>query len=157
MSAYKSFDQMIEAAKAAISESSQESSVYIGCDSARKKKNGKFFATYATVVILHRDSKHGAQMFSYVETQQDYSAKGEIKQRLMNEVNFAVAAGLAICDVVEDRPFEIHLDINKDPRHKSNVAMKEACGWVLGTFGIEATLKPDGFAATHAADHLVRH
>jgi predicted RNase H-related nuclease YkuK (DUF458 family) len=40
--------------------------------------------------------------------------------------------------------------------YKSNVAVKEALGYVKGTLGIDAKIKPDSFAATHAADHVVR-
>jgi predicted RNase H-related nuclease YkuK (DUF458 family) len=149
---YKTFDEMVAAAKVAIAESSQESGVYIGCDSVRRKKAGKFIATYATVIIVHRDSKHGGQMFAHLESQPDYSS---MKVRLMNEVGYAVKAGFAIADLIESRPFEIHLDLNPNPLHKSNVAVKEATGYVLGCFDMKPILKPDGFAATYAADRLV--
>lgn len=75
----------------------------------------------------------------------------------MNEVGYAVKAGIALADVIENRPFEIHLDLNPDPKHKSNCAVKEATGYVLGCFEMRPILKPDGFAATYAADRLVRH
>jgi predicted RNase H-related nuclease YkuK (DUF458 family) len=52
---------------------------------------------------------------------------------------------------------EVHLDINPNPKHKSSIAVKEALGWVKGSLGIDAKIKPDSFAATHAADHVVRH
>jgi predicted RNase H-related nuclease YkuK (DUF458 family) len=52
---------------------------------------------------------------------------------------------------------EVHLDINPDPKHKSNVAVKEALGWVKGSLNLDAKIKPASFAATHAADHAVRH
>jgi predicted RNase H-related nuclease YkuK (DUF458 family) len=58
---------------------------------------------------------------------------------------------------VGDRHFEVHIDINPNPRYKSNVAVKEALGYVKGNLGIDAKIKPDAFAAMHAADHLVRH
>lgn len=146
-------EEMIAAAKEAIRASSPESGVYIGCDSIRRKKRGRFVATYATVVIVHRDSKHGGQIFSFVETQQDY---GSMKARLMNEVGYAVQVGWEVADEVGERPFQIHLDLNPNPNHKSNVAVKEASGYVLGTFGFPPMLKPEAFAATYAADELAR-
>jgi predicted RNase H-related nuclease YkuK (DUF458 family) len=51
---------------------------------------------------------------------------------------------------------EIHLDLNPSPNHKSNIAVKEAIGWVRGSFGFDPMIKPESFAATHAADHAVR-
>ena len=73
------------------------------------------------------------------------------------EVQLAVAAATEVIDVLGDRHMEVHLDINPDPKHKSNVAVKEALGWVKGSLNLDAKIKPASFAATHAADHAVRH
>jgi predicted RNase H-related nuclease YkuK (DUF458 family) len=150
---YKSFEEMIAAAKVAIAESSPTSGVYIGCDSIRRKRHGKFFATYATVIVLHKDSRHGGRLFSYIERVPDY---GSMKQRLLNEAGYAIGAGYEIADLIGERPFEIHLDLNPNPNHKSHCAVGEATGYVLGAFNKEPVLKPNGFAATYAADKLVR-
>jgi predicted RNase H-related nuclease YkuK (DUF458 family) len=75
---------------------------------------------------------------------------------MMNEVMFATNAALEIVDFLEGRHMEIHLDINPSPKHKSNVAMKEAMGYVLGNTGIQPMLKPDAWAASHASDHCAR-
>ena len=82
---------------------------------------------------------------------------GNLKQRLLNEVMYAITAATEVIDVVGDRHIEVHLDINPNPAHKSNVAVKEALGYVKGQLGLDAVIKPHAFAATHAADHLVRH
>lgn len=147
-------NKMIEEAIEAIKKSSKESSIYVGTDSIRFKKNGTWNARYSTVIILHMDSKHGCKLFHETLTMPDY---GNLKQRLLNEVSFAVDAASKIIDVIEDRHLEIHLDINKSPKHKSNVAIKEALGYVLGSFGFEPKFKPEAFAATHAADQAVRN
>ena len=145
---------MIEEAKQAILDSSKESSVYIGCDSIRFKKNKMWYAKYSTVIIVHMDSKHGCRLFHESVDMPDY---GNLKQRLLNEVQMAVMAATEIVDVLGDRHMEIHLDINPNPKHKSSVAVKEALGWVKGSLGLDAKIKPASFAATHAADHAVRH
>ena len=142
-------------AKEAIAASSKESSVYIGADSIRyKRKNGQWWAKYSVVVIVHADSKHGCRLFHKSYDEPDY---GGLKQRLLNEVNYAVSCATEVLDVIGDREFQIHLDINPDPKHKSSVAVKEALGWVKGALGIDAVVKPNAFASTHAADHVVRH
>ena len=143
---------MNEEAKEAIRTSSKESSIYVGCDSIRHKKDGVWWATYCVVIILHKDSKHGCKLFQEVVKYKDF---GNMKQRLMYEAQMAIETTLQIIDVVEDRHIEIHMDINPDPKHKSSVAVKEALSWAM-SFGIEAKIKPDAFAATHAADHLIR-
>lgn len=142
-------------AKKAILDSSPSSSVYIGADSIRfKKKNGDWYAKYSTVIILHMDSKHGAKIFHKSVEMRDY---GNLRQRLITEAGFAIEAASEIVDVVGNRHLEIHLDINPNPKHKSNIAVKEALGYVKGTTGLDAVIKPHSFAATHAADHVVRH
>ena len=144
----------IEAAKLAILQSSPQSSVYVGCDSIRYRKNKQWYAKYSTVIILHVDSKKGCKLFHESVDMPDY---GNLKQRLLTEVQLAVQAATEIIEVLGDRHMEVHLDINPNPKHKSNVAVKEALGWVRGSLGLEAKIKPASFAATHAADHAVRH
>lgn len=144
---------MLEEAKQSIKESSLESSVYIGTDSKRFKKNGKWYAKYSTVIVLHIDSKHGCKIFHQSEVLPDY---GNLKQRLLNEVSYATTVAQEIIEVIESRPLCVHLDLNPDPKHKSSIAVKEALGWCAG-LGFDAKVKPHAWAATHAADHVVRH
>ncbi len=138
-------------AKEEIQKSSKESSVYIGCDSRRIAAKNK--AIYSVVVILHRDSSKGCAIFRERRVIPDY---GNLRQRLLTEVQIAVEVALEIAEVVDDRKLEIHLDINPNPKYKSSVVVKEATGWVKSALGLDAKIKPDGFAATAAADHWVR-
>jgi predicted RNase H-related nuclease YkuK (DUF458 family) len=144
----------MDKARDAIAASSPHSAVYIGCDSIRFKKGGRWFAKYSVVVILHMDQRHGCKLFHKSEIQPDY---GNLRMRLMTEVGYAVETALELVDVIGDRVFQVHLDINPDEKHKSYVALKEAQGYVRGVMGFDPHVKPDGFAATHAADHVVRH
>lgn len=141
-------------AKEAIEASSESSSVYVGADSIRYKKNGQWWAKYSVVVVVHTDSKHGCKLFHRTYDEMDY---GGLKQRLLNEVNYAVTCATQIVDSVGNRYFSVHLDLNPNPSHKSNIAVKEALGWVKGTLGIDAVVKPDSWASSHCADHVVRH
>jgi predicted RNase H-related nuclease YkuK (DUF458 family) len=74
----------------------------------------------------------------------------------MTEVSLALEAFYAVEEAIGKRKLEIHLDVNPDPIHASNVVTKEALGWVRG-LGLEAKIKPESFAASTAADHCVRH
>lgn len=145
---------MYDRAKQAILDSSEQSSVYVGCDSLRVKQKDGWYARYSTVIIVHKDSNHGCQLFHQEIMMRDY---GNMKQRLMQEVGMAIEAATEIMDVIGNRHLEIHLDLNGDPKHKSNVAVKEALGYVKGSLGIDAFIKPNSWAASHAADHQVRH
>jgi predicted RNase H-related nuclease YkuK (DUF458 family) len=80
---------------------------------------------------------------------------GNLKQRLLNEVMYAVNVATELLDAIGDRHLEIHLDVNPNPKHKSSIAVKEALGYVTGS-GFIGKVKPCSWAATHAADHVAR-
>jgi predicted RNase H-related nuclease YkuK (DUF458 family) len=106
------------------------------------------------VIVVHVNSKHGCQIYHDTRDFPDY---GNLKQRLLTEVQFAVEAATEIMDVIGNRHLEIHLDVNPDPKNKSNIAVNEAIGWVRGSLGIEPHIKPNSWAASHCADHVVRN
>lgn len=137
-------------AKQAILESSPTSSIYIGCDSRRVPSKKK--ALFSTVIVLHKDSSKGCKVFHNQVTLADY---GQMRSRLMTEVQMALEAFYAIEEVIGERKIEVHLDVNPDPKYASNTVTAEALGWVR-SLGIEAKIKPESFAATTAADHCVR-
>jgi predicted RNase H-related nuclease YkuK (DUF458 family) len=143
---------MIEEARKAISESSEQSSVYIGSDSMRYKREDGWYAKYSTVIILHKDSKHGCSLWYDTIILKDFN---NLKHRLITEASLAINAALDIIEVIGNRKLEVHLDLNPNPKYKSNIAVAEALGYVKG-FGIEAKIKPDAFAATHCADFIAR-
>jgi len=134
-----------------IAASPADSSVYIGTDSKVFSKHGEAMVAFVTVIILHFGSSKGAKIFKAHRTDRYY---GNIRQRLMSEVTDAIAAATEIADFIEDRGFEIHLDINRDERYKSSAIVKEATGYVMGTMGFEPKLKPDSFAASSVADRF---
>ena len=86
----------IDEAKEAIIKSSDSSAVYVGSDSLRYKKKGQWFARYSTVVVLHVDSSRGCKVFHNNVVLPDY---GNLKQRLMTEVSFAIEAASEIMDI----------------------------------------------------------
>lgn len=161
----------IQEAVVAIRESAQDSSIYIGCDSIRFKNKGEWWVCYSTVVVLHKNSKHGGSIFSenkyekqYVGPTREKPTQG-LHQRLMTEVTHALAVYDTISGAIGERYFEIHLDINSNDLHASNQVVKQALGWVKsypspsndgGLVGDRAKVKPHAWAATHAADHVVR-
>lgn len=137
-------------ARQAILDSSEKSSVYIGCDSRRIPSKKK--ALFSTVIVLHLDSSRGCKLFHNQTSLPDY---GNLRTRLLAEVQLAIEAFSAVEDVIGNRKVEVHLDVNPDPKHGSNVVTAEALGWVR-SMGINAMIKPNSFAASTAADHLVK-
>jgi len=138
----------LEEVRKAIIESSEQSSIYVGCDSRKFRHRGRWFAGYTTVVVIHMDSCRGCQVYAKYDVLKDH---GNIKERMLNEVNFAVGIAYELVEDIGDRHLEIHIDVNPSPKHASHVAVKEAIGYVRG-MGMKPQIKPDAAIASTAAD-----
>jgi predicted RNase H-related nuclease YkuK (DUF458 family) len=137
---------------------STSSSIYLGADSMRIKKNRSWFALYTVVVVVHLESKHGAKLFGYNVLESDYEKNpSRPMMRMMNEAYKVVELYTEIeDDIILMDTVEIHLDISPHEINGSNCAVKAAAGYILGSCGIEPKIKPNAFAASYAADRLVR-
>ncbi len=132
---FNSKDINIEKLLEEIKASSDTTAIYVGADSKQFKKNNVKFVAYVTVVVLHKDGNKGATIHKQYSFEKDF---GSLRQRLMKEVELAIEVGYKIADSVGGRPFQIHLDLNPDPKHKSSICVKEATGWVIGYVGYYA-------------------
>lgn len=149
---------LVDEIKAYLDTVSEESKVYIGCDSSRKKnRQGEWFASYTTAVVVHVDNSKGCRVFCDTETMRDYDQRADRpSMRMMNEAYKAVEAYQQLEDELIMRDVEVHLDVNADEKHGSNCAMSMTMGYVRGVTGRDVKIKPDAFAASYAADHGVR-
>ena len=139
--------------KQKINSSDPRSTIYVGCDSIRKRD----IVIYVTCIIIHNASKHGASLHKSTKILPNYEkSPKQLRMRLMNEVQFASMAALEIIDDIGDRTLKIHLDINTDETQLSNIVIKEACGYVIGMTGITPDCKPDAWAASITSDKYVR-
>ena|SRR5690625_391615 len=123
--------------------------VCIGTDSQVKGGQTEF----ATVIVFVRE-KHGGFMFIHNEkTGQRYS----IKERMLVEVAKSIEIAYDLCDLFDqyEVEMEVHADINTDPNFKSNVALKDAMGYILG-MGFAFKAKPDAFASSCCANKIVQ-
>jgi predicted RNase H-related nuclease YkuK (DUF458 family) len=132
-----------------ISKTSLQTSIYVGCDS----KQFQTYTLFVTVIVVHIDSCRGAKIFYQVDKTRKIES---LRERLLKEVDLSVFTALSILDVVEDRHLEIHLDINPSDKHKSNIVVKEAIGYVMAQ-GLTPVLKPNSIAAFSVADYIVNH
>lgn len=137
---------------------SPETKIYIGTDSVRFRKNGRWYAKYAAVCVVHINSKHGCRVFKHRSTEPDYDAKkNRPSLRLMNEVIKSCELYVQLAPHIDDFDVEIHCDVNSDPRHGSNCVATQAAGYVLGVTGLresQVKLKPDAWCASAGADHF---
>jgi len=122
--------------------------VCIGTDSQVKGKETEF----ATVIVFLREG-HGGFMFIHNEkTLHQYS----IKERMLVEVAKSIEIAYELCDLFteHDVDMEVHADINTNPNFKSNDALKEAMGYIMG-MGFAFKAKPDAFASSSCANKIV--
>ena len=122
--------------------------VCIGTDSQVKGQETEF----ATVIVFLREG-HGGFMFIHNErTHLHYS----IKERMLVEVAKSIEIAYELCDLftMYNVDMEVHADINTNPQFKSNDALKEAMGYILG-MGFAFKAKPEAFASSSCANKVV--
>ena len=129
-------------------EEGNELKVCIGTDSQVKGKETEF----ATVIVFLREG-HGGFMFIHNEkTRQQFT----IKERMLMEVAKSIEIAYELCNLftVYNVDMEVHADINTNPHFKSNDALKEAMGYILG-MGFAFKAKPEAFASSSCANKVV--
>ena len=122
--------------------------VCIGTDSQVKGHDTEF----ATVIVFLREG-HGGFMFIHNEkTRQQFS----IKERMLVEVAKSIEIAYELCNLftIYDVDMEVHADINTNPNFKSNDALKEAMGYIVG-MGFAFKAKPEAFASSSCANKVV--
>ncbi|KAA2244801.1 hypothetical protein F0L74_02155 [Chitinophaga agrisoli] len=122
--------------------------VCIGTDS--QVKGG--ITEFATVIVFLRKGK-GGFMYIHNETSQ---RKMAIKERMLEEVTKSIEIAYELCSLFTafNVDMEVHADINTSPGFKSNDALKEAMGYIMG-MGFVFRAKPHAFASTNCADKAV--
>ncbi len=130
------------------SEAGNRLKVCIGTDSEVRQDGIEF----ATVIVFLREKKGG---FMYICNQHRPKFMS-LKERMITEVSMSVEIAYHLCDLLDQYQveLEVHADINTDPHFKSNEALKEAMGYILG-MGFVFKAKPDAFASSYCADKVV--
>ena len=130
-------------------EAGNELKVCIGTDSQVKCNETEF----ATVIVFIRKGKGG---FMYIHNEFT-KQKMSIKQRMLTEVNKSIEVAFELCNIFSRFcvDMEVHADINTNPNFKSNDALKEAMGYIVG-MGFAFKAKPDAFASSNCANKVVQ-
>lgn len=132
---------------------SPSTKIYIGADSERFRIDGRWYADYTTVVVIHIDGCHGCKIFGEIQRELDFDQKkSKPSMRLMNEVYKVSELFQSLADVLEDRHVEVHLDINPNEMYGSSCVVTQAIGYIKGTCNVVPMVKPKAFAASYAAD-----
>lgn len=113
---------------------------------------------YVTVVTMIRPGKGGRVLFN----REMIPRVRELRERLWKETWRSTELAMELSetpDIGSRVPIDIHaihIDANVDPKHKSSKYVEELAGLVTGQ-GFKAVVKPEAWAASHAADHAVKH
>ena len=128
-------------------ETKPNAEILIGCDS----QNFKDRTIYAIVVALYDTGKGAHVLYKRWKTQKEWTRS----TRLLNEVWYSVEVAEAMKAAGLPKVRWIDIDINPDPRFKSNEVFRQAVGMVEG-MGYKVRYKSLGPIATYCADHLVK-
>ncbi|MFM2204199.1 MAG: hypothetical protein RLZZ605_1163 [Bacteroidota bacterium] len=136
--------QVIEAA----SNQQQKLKICIGTDSQVKGEITEF----GTVIVFLREQNGGFMFANNEKVSQQY----HLKERMLLEVSKSIEIAYEICDTLIEYgiDMEVHADINTNPQFKSNDALKDAMGYILG-MGFSFKAKPDAFASSCCADKII--
>lgn len=107
---------------------------------------------FATVIVFLREKKGG---FMFIQNSKSNKKMG-IRERMILEVSKSVEVAYSLCDLLDHHEIalEVHADINTDPHFQSNLALREAMGYILG-MGFVFKAKPEAFASSYCADKVV--
>ena len=124
-----------------------EIEILVGCDSQNRKRE----TIYAIVIGLYKPGKGAHVLYSRFTTPRER----ENTNRLLNEVWFSVEVAEKIKSELGIVATWIDIDLNPDPKYRSNSALTSAVGIVTG-MGYKVRHKGNSPVMTYAADHLVK-
>jgi predicted RNase H-related nuclease YkuK (DUF458 family) len=120
--------------------------VHVGTDSLQSGG----FTQFVTVVVILTPGKGGRVAYRREAVPRIKS----LRERLLTEVWKSVELGLQCSPVVKGE-LAVHIDANPVVRYRSSAYVQELVGLVVGQ-GFRAIIKPEAWAASHCADHVVR-
>jgi uncharacterized protein len=106
---------------------------------------------YGVVIALYSPGK-GAHVLC---TRESVPLELNTQTRLLNEVWKSIEVAEFLKENNLPKPSWIDIDLNPDPRYKSNSVLRQAVGLVEG-MGYKVRYKQLGALTTYAANHLVR-
>ena len=141
-------DILYEVEEAIKTEKYNKLKVCIGSDSQVKG----IVTEFATAIVFLREGRGGFVFVNNYISERTFS----LKERMIQEVADSIDYAYKICPILDkyNVELEVHADINSDPSFKSNIAFKEAMGYILG-MGYTFKAKQDAFASTYCAGKVV--
>jgi predicted RNase H-related nuclease YkuK (DUF458 family) len=124
-----------------------DTEILIGCDSQNRKRE----SVYALVIGLYKPGKGAHVVYSKFSTNREK----ENTIRLLNEVWYSVEVAEQIKNEIGIKANWIDIDLNPDPKFRSNQALASAIGIVTG-MGYKVRHKGNSPVMTYAADSVCK-
>lgn len=123
--------------------------IHVGSDSQQAGR----FTEYVTVIVLLQKGKGGRAFY----IREKIPRVKSLRERLMKEVWMSVNVGLELnSHIPETVGLTVHVDANPNLKFRSSDHVKELAAMVVSQ-GFKTLLKPDSWAASHLADHVVKN
>lgn len=125
-------------------------SIIIGTDSQRFDHHEDFI----TVIVVRTEMK-GARVFFTKERELKYYT---LRDKLIKEAYMSIQTAHELAPILPDtcKIAALHADVNGDiTKGKSAKYANEIVGYIKGN-GFPVCIKPDGFAASHIAEHVLK-
>jgi len=125
--------------------------IHVGTDAQKIDHRVEF----VTCVVVLTPQKGGRVYYTRVQRRR--RDVHTLRQKLFTEAWMSVETAMELNPhLADDVPIVVHLDVNPDRRWASSRHIHEVVGLVLGQ-GFEVLFKPDAWAASHAADHVIKN
>lgn len=122
--------------------------VHVGTDSLVAGR----FVQFVTVVVVLTPQKGGKVVYQReVHPRTKFTS---LRERLFHEVWLSTDLAMELAGVARGE-ITVHVDANPSEKYMSHKYLQELVGLVVGQ-GFKALIKPDSWAASHTADHIVR-
>lgn len=128
-------------------EQNPDTQIMIGCDSQNRGDE----SVYGLVLVLYRNGKGGHVLYRKTSVPR-------IRDRwlrLWKEVEFSVELANSMVENGLSKAKWIDIDLNPDPRFKSNDVLRAAVG-LVESMGYRARVKPYSTIASHVADKICK-
>ena len=120
--------------------------IFIGSDSQNTRNT-----TYAVVIVLHNPNKGGHVLYA----KNTVPVITDRFTRLWKEVEYSLQTANFLVNNGIQKPAFIDIDLNPDPKYKSNQVLRAALGYVE-SMGYTPRCKPEAMVATYVADAICK-
>lgn len=124
-----------------------DSIIYVGCDS----HNVSQYSRYGVVIVLHEPNKGGHVLYTKINVPKITDRF----TRLWNEIEYSLSVAEYLKEMGVRKIDYIDLDLNPDPKYKSNQVLRAALGYVE-SMGYAVRVKPEATIASTVADAICK-